>query len=36
LLDRRPRDRSGCRQAYAYVVGIAAIWFGSELKGCRG
>jgi hypothetical protein len=21
--------------AYAYVVGIAAIWFGPELKGCR-
>jgi hypothetical protein len=21
--------------AFAYVVGIAAIWFGPELKGCR-
>jgi hypothetical protein len=36
LLDRHPRDRSGRPQAYAYVVGIAAIWFGPELKGCRG
>ena len=38
LLDRHPNDRSGRPQAYAYayVVGIAAIWFGPELKGCRG
>src|ERR1700733_16093754 len=38
LLDRHPRDRSGRppAYAYAYVVGIAAIWFGPELKGCRG
>jgi hypothetical protein len=21
--------------AYAYVVGIAVVWFGQELKGCR-
>ena len=35
LLDRHPRDRSGRPQAYAYVVGIAAIWFGPEWKGSR-